>query len=71
MATGLVHPLILVPAEFEKRMSVEEQRFALWHEQLHHRRGDIWASAGALLLAAYALVVVAAGAMLVARRDVT
>ena len=52
MATGLVHPLILVPAEFEKRMSVEEQRFALWHEQLHHRRGDIWASAGALLLVA-------------------
>jgi hypothetical protein len=50
MATGLVHPLILVPADFEQRMSAEERRFALWHEQLHHRRGDIWASAGALLL---------------------
>ena len=50
MATGLVHPLILVPADFEERMSAEERRFALWHEQLHHRRGDIWASAGALIL---------------------
>ena len=50
MATGLVHPLILVPADFEQRMSPEERRFALWHEQLHHRRGDIWASAGALIL---------------------
>jgi beta-lactamase regulating signal transducer with metallopeptidase domain len=50
MATGLIHPLILVPADFERRMSAEEQRFALWHEQLHHRRGDIWASAGALIL---------------------
>jgi beta-lactamase regulating signal transducer with metallopeptidase domain len=50
MATGLVHPLILVPADFEQRMNAEERRFALWHEQLHHRRGDIWASAGALIL---------------------
>lgn len=50
MATGLVHQLILVPVDFQEQMSSEEQRFALWHEQLHHRRGDIWASAGALLL---------------------
>jgi beta-lactamase regulating signal transducer with metallopeptidase domain len=50
MATGLIHPLILVPSDFEQRMSAEERRFALWHEQLHHRRGDIWASAGALFL---------------------
>lgn len=50
MATGLIHPLILVPADFERRMNAEERRLALWHEQLHHRRGDIWASAGALLL---------------------
>ena len=50
VATGLIHPLILVPEDFEKRFSPEQQRFALWHEQLHHRRGDIWASAAALLL---------------------
>ena len=52
MATGLVHPLIIVPADFEQRFSPDQQRFALWHEQLHHRRGDIWASAAALILTA-------------------
>ena len=50
LATGLVHPLIIVPADFEHRFSADQQRFALWHEQLHHRRGDIWASAAALIL---------------------
>ena len=50
MATGLVHPLILVPSDFQDHLSPDQQRFALWHEQLHHRRGDIWASAGALLI---------------------
>jgi beta-lactamase regulating signal transducer with metallopeptidase domain len=51
MATGLIHPLIIVPADFEQRFSADQQRFALWHEQLHHRRGDIWASAAALIVA--------------------
>ena len=50
MATGLTHPLILVPGDFQQQLSLDEQSFALWHEQLHHRRGDIWASAGALVL---------------------
>jgi hypothetical protein len=50
MATGLVHPLILVPADFQEHLDPGQQRFALWHEQLHHRRGDIWASAAALLV---------------------
>ena len=50
MATGLIHPLIIVPMDFEQRFSVDQQHFALWHEQLHHRRGDIWASAAALIL---------------------
>ncbi len=52
MATGLIHPLILVPSDFEMRFTPEQRRFALLHEQLHHRRGDIWASAAALLVAA-------------------
>lgn len=51
MATGLVHPLILVPADFAERFTPEQQEFALLHEQLHHRRGDIWASAAALVIA--------------------
>lgn len=52
VATGLIHRLILVPQDFASRFTPEQQHFALWHEQLHHRRGDLWASAGALLMAA-------------------
>ena len=52
MATGLIHPLILVPADFATRFTAEQQRLALLHEQLHHQRGDIWASAAALIVAA-------------------
>lgn len=51
MATGLVNRLILVPDDFEARFTPEQRRFALLHEQLHHRRGDIWASALALVAA--------------------
>ena len=50
VATGLIHPLILVPEDFETRFTPEQQHFALWHEQLHHRRGDLWAAAAALLV---------------------
>lgn len=50
VATGLIHPLILVPQDFDARFTQEQQHFALWHEQLHHRRGDLWATAAALLV---------------------
>lgn len=52
MATGLIHPIILVPADFAERFTADQQRLALLHEQLHHRRGDLWASAAALILTA-------------------
>jgi hypothetical protein len=52
MATGLVHRLILVPANFAVRFNPQQQRLALLHEQMHHRRGDIWASAAALVVTA-------------------
>jgi beta-lactamase regulating signal transducer with metallopeptidase domain len=52
VATGLIHPLILVPLDFARRFSPEQQWLALLHEQFHHRRGDIWASAAALIVAA-------------------
>ncbi len=51
-ATGLIHRLILLPADFETRFTPEQQRVALLHECLHHDRGDLWASAAALLGAA-------------------
>ena len=53
LATGLIHPLILVPADFQHRFTSEQQRLALLHEQSHHRRGDIWASLAAMLLTAF------------------
>jgi beta-lactamase regulating signal transducer with metallopeptidase domain len=52
MATGLIHPLILVPVDFVERFNPEQQHLALLHEQSHHRRGDIWASAAALVMTA-------------------
>ena len=50
VATGLIHPLILVPQDFDDRFTPEQRHFALWHERLHHRRGDLWATAAALLV---------------------
>lgn len=52
VATGLIQPLILVPLDFATRFTPEQQHFALWHEQLHHRRGDLWAAAAALVTTA-------------------
>lgn len=53
LATGLIHPLILVPADFQDGFTSEQQRLALLHEQSHHRRGDIWASLAAMLVTAF------------------
>ncbi|HEX6218122.1 MAG TPA: M56 family metallopeptidase [Sphingomicrobium sp.] len=53
LATGLIHPLILVPEDFQDRFTADQQRLALLHEQSHHRRGDIWACLAAMLLTAF------------------
>jgi bla regulator protein BlaR1 len=42
VALGLIHRRIVVPADFDTRYTLEEQRLALDHERIHHRRGDIW-----------------------------
>jgi hypothetical protein len=41
-----------VPADFGSRYSAEEQRLALDHESIHHRRGDIWCNLAALVVLA-------------------
>jgi beta-lactamase regulating signal transducer with metallopeptidase domain len=51
-AAGLLVRRIFVPRDFDLRFSPEEQRLALAHEALHHRRGDLWAGAAALLMLA-------------------
>ena len=52
LATGLIHRLVLVPEDFERRFTPEQQQLALAHEALHHRRGDLWACSAALLVTA-------------------
>ena len=42
VALGLIRRRIVVPADFDTRYTAQEQRLALEHERVHHRRGDIW-----------------------------
>ena len=52
LALGLLDRRIVVPADFVSRYSAGEQRLALDHESVHHRRGDIWWNhAGLFILA--------------------
>ena len=52
LALGLFRRRIVVPADFEQRYTAVEQRLALEHEAVHHRRGDLWWNhAGLLILA--------------------
>ena len=48
-ASGLLVRRIFVPRDFVTAFSAEERRLAMWHEVLHHRRFDLWASAAALI----------------------
>ena len=49
-AAGLLVRRIFVPRGFSDTFTPEERRLALKHEMLHHRRGDLWASAAALVV---------------------
>lgn len=42
---GLWRPRIVMPSDFERRYSPEEQALVLEHERQHLRRGDLWAQA--------------------------
>jgi len=52
ISLGLVHRRIVVPADFSDRYAPGEQRLALDHEHVHHRRGDLWWNLGALAVLA-------------------
>ena len=52
LALGLLDRRIVVPADFTLRYAPGEQRLALDHEVVHHRRGDIWWNHAALLVLA-------------------
>lgn len=50
IAIGLLDPRIVVPIDFLSRYTAAEQRLALAHEHIHHRRGDLWWNCLALLV---------------------
>lgn len=52
LALGFVKPRIIVPADFHSRYSEAERAFALDHELIHHRRGDMWWNLAALFVLA-------------------
>lgn len=43
LVTGLVRPTVLLPEWFEEDYTISEQRFALTHEMMHVKRGDLLA----------------------------
>ncbi|WP_411339258.1 M56 family metallopeptidase [Sphingopyxis sp. J-6] len=52
VAFGLLRPYVAVPRDFFARYAAEERALAIDHELTHHRHGDLWANAAALLLLA-------------------
>ena len=52
LVTGVLRPVILVPAWFELDYTSEEQRIAITHEAMHVKRGDLWALQAAHFVAA-------------------
>ncbi|SKB28445.1 M56 family metallopeptidase [Sphingopyxis flava] len=52
VAFGLVRRFVAVPRDFFARYAPEERALAIDHELAHHRHGDLWANAAALVLLA-------------------
>lgn len=50
VAFGLWRRFVAVPQDFFARYVAEERALAIDHELAHHRHGDLWANAAALLL---------------------
>lgn len=52
VSLGLWHRIIAVPQDFFARYDHAERQLAIRHELAHHKSGDLWANAAALLLLA-------------------
>lgn len=52
VAFGLWRRIVAVPQDFFARYAAEERALAVDHELAHHRHGDLWANAAALVLLA-------------------
>ena len=44
VVSGIIKPLIILPANFEKIYTEDEQLYALCHEMAHIKRYDVWAA---------------------------
>ncbi len=49
-AFGWLHPVIVLPVDFDTRYNAEQRELMLVHERAHIRHGDLQANAGFLLL---------------------
>ena len=52
VAFGLWRRIVAVPQDFFARYAADERALAVDHELAHHRHGDLWANAAALVLLA-------------------
>ena len=52
LVCGLFRPIIVLPADFTEHFTFEERRYALGHELLHIRRGDLLALFAVTILCA-------------------
>jgi bla regulator protein BlaR1 len=52
VAFGLIRRYVAIPRDFFARYAADERALAIDHELSHHRHGDLWANAAALLLLA-------------------
>lgn len=52
LAYGIIGRAIVIPHDFKSRFDPTEQRLAIVHELTHHRRGDLWTNAAALVMLA-------------------
>ncbi|PKP86457.1 MAG: peptidase M56, BlaR1 [Alphaproteobacteria bacterium HGW-Alphaproteobacteria-17] len=52
VAFGLWRRVVAVPQDFFARYAADERALAIDHELAHHRHGDLWANAAALVLLA-------------------
>ncbi len=48
LAFGVIEKAVMLPADFAERYDDQEQHFAIGHELMHHRRGDLIANMAAL-----------------------
>ncbi len=52
MVSGVWHPVIILPKNFETDFTVHQQLYALMHELAHIKRKDMWMALGSLIFRA-------------------